>query len=70
MAPQNKIESSTGYIYELKNFTACVNPIEAPQEFHNFMWFLGQCNLSYSMTEAPILLCEVIKEVWTTDVFN
>ena len=53
-----------------KNFTACVNPNEAPQKFHNLMRFLGQCNMSYTMTEEPILLCEVIEEVWTTDVFK
>ena len=70
MTPQYKTTSSSGFMYELNNFTACVNTTDAPQEFHNLMRFLGQCNLSYAMTEAPILLCEAIKEVWTTIVYN
>ena len=70
MAPQNKKTSSSGFVYELNNFTACVNTTDAPQEFHNLMRFLGQCNLSYAMTEAPILFCEVIEEVCTTAVYN
>ena len=70
MAPQNITKSSSGFVYELNNFTACVNTTNAPQEFYNLMRFLGQCNLSYAMTEAPILLCEVIEEVWTTTAYN
>ena len=70
MAPQNKTTSSSGFVYELITFTACVNLAEAPQEFYNMIRFPGQCNLSYAMTEAPILLCEVIEEVWTTAVYN
>ena len=34
------------------------------------MNFLGQCKLMYAMTEAPVLLCEVIEEVWTTAIYN
>ena len=34
------------------------------------MRFLGQCNLSYAVTEALILLCEVIEEVWTNVVYK
>ena len=70
MAPQNKTTSSSGFVYELNNFTACVNTSDAPQEFHNLMKFLGQCNLSYAMTAALILFCEVIEEVWSTTVYN
>ena len=70
MAPQNKTKSSSGFVYELNNFTPCVNTTDAPQEFHKLMRFLGQCNLSYAMIEAPILFCEVIKEVWTTAAYN
>ena len=70
MAPQNKTQSATGYTYELNNFVACVNPAEAPWEFHNIMNFLGQCKLVYAMTEAPVLICEVVEEVWTTAIFN
>ena len=49
---------------------ACVNLAEAPQEFHNLTNFLGQCKLVYAMTEAPVLLCKVIEEVWTTTVYS
>ena len=34
------------------------------------MRFLGQCSLSYAITEAPILFCEVVEEVWSTAVYN
>ena len=30
MAPQNKITSNSGCVYELNNFTACVNTADAP----------------------------------------
>ena len=70
MAPQNKTTSNSGFVYELNNFTACVNTTEVPQEFHSLMRFLGQCNLSYAMTATPILFCGVIEEVWTTVVYN
>ena len=70
MAPKNKIQSTSSYIYELNNFTACVSLAEAPWEFHNLMKFLGQCKLLHAMTEAHVLLCEVTKEVWTSNVYN
>ena len=69
MAPQNKITSSSGYVYELNNFTACVNTADAPQEFHGLL-FLSQCSLSYAMTATPILFCDVVEEVWSTTVYN
>ena len=61
MAPQNKTTSSSGFVYELNNFTACVNTADAPHEFQN---------MSYAMTAAPILFCEVVEEVWSTTVYN
>ena len=70
MAPQNKITSNSGFVYELNNFTACVNTADAPQEFHGLMLFLSQCSLSYAMTATPILFCEVVEEVWSTAVYN
>ena len=70
MAPQNKITSNSGFVYELNNFRACVNTAEAPQEFHGLMKFLNQCNLSYAMTATPILFCEVVEEVWSTVIYN
>ena len=47
MAPQNKITSNSGFVYELNNFTTCVNTADAPQEFHGLM------NVSESM--QPVL---------------
>ena len=70
MEPQNKTTSSSGFVYELNNFTACVNIAEAPEEFHNLMKFLGQRKLVYAMIEAPVLICEVIEKVWTTTTYN
>ena len=70
MAPQNKITSTSGCVYELNNFTACVNTADAPQEFHDLMRFLSQCSLSYAMTATPILFCEVVEEVWNTAIYN
>ena len=70
MAPQNKTTSNFGFVYELNNFTACVNTTDAPQEFQNLIRFLGQCNMSYVMTTSLILFCEVIEEVWNTAVYN
>ena len=70
MAPQNKITSISGCIYELNNFTTYVNTADAPQEFHDLMRFLSQCSLSYAITATPILLCEVVEEVWNTAVYN
>ena len=70
MAPQNKITSISGCIYEINNFTACVNTVDAPQEFHDLMRFLSQCNMSYAMTATPILFCEVVEEVWNTAIYN
>ena len=70
MAPQNKTTSSSGYVYELNNFTAYVNTADAPQEFHGLMRFPSQCSVSYTMTEAPILLYEVVEEVWSTADYN
>ena len=69
MAPQNKATSSSGFV-ELNNCTSCVNITDASHEFHKLMRFLGQCNMSYAMTIAPILFCEVIEEVWNTAVYN
>ena len=70
MAPQNKITSISRYVYELNNFTPCVNTADAPQEFHGLMKFLSQCSLSYAMTVTHILYCEVVEEVWGTAVYN
>ena len=70
MAPQNKTTSSSGYVYELNNFTACVNTTDAPQEFHGLMRFLIQCSMSNAMTEAPVLFCEVVEEVQSSAVYN
>ena len=70
MAPQNKTTSSSEFVYELNNFNACVNIVEAPREFHNLMKYLGQCKLVYAMTEALVLICEVIEKVWTTATYN
>ena len=70
IAPQNKATSSSRFVYELNNFTACVNTSDAPHEFHSLMRFLIQCNLLYAMTVALILFYEVIEEVWTTIVYN
>ena len=70
MAPQNKKTSSSGFVYELNNFTACVNTADAPHEFNNLSKFLGPCNLSYAMIAAPILFCEVVEEVWSTAMYN
>ena len=69
MAPK-KNTSSSGFVYELNNFTACVITADAPQEFHSLMRFLGQCNRSYAMIEAHILFCEVVEEVWRIVVYN
>ena len=71
MAPQNKTTSSSGFIYELNNFTALFeHTVDAPHEFHNLMRFLGQCKLVYAITEAHVLLCEVIEEVWIQQQFT
>ena len=70
MAPQNKITSSSGYVYELNNFTACVYMADAPQEFHGLMKFLSQCSMSNAMTATSILFCEVVEEVWSTAIYN
>ena len=70
MAPQNKITSISYCIYELNNFTTCVNTTDAAQEFHDLMRFLSQCSLSYAMTATPILFCEVVEKVWNTAVCN
>ena len=70
MAPQNQIQSSSGFTYKLNNFFSCVNTAEAPHEFHNLMNFIGQCKLVYVMNEAIVLICEVIEKVWTTAAYN
>ena len=70
MAPQNKITSNSGFVYELNNFTACVNTADAPQEFYGLMQFLSQCSLSYATIATPIMFCEVVEEVWSTAVYN
>ena len=58
------------FVYKLNNFTAFVNIAEAPHEFYNLVKFLGQCKLFNAMTEAPVLICELIEEVWTTATYN
>ena len=70
MAPQNKITSIFGCIYELNNFTACVNMADAPQKFHDLMRFLSQCSMSYAMTATPILFYEVMEKVWNIAFYN
>ncbi|KAL8099609.1 hypothetical protein AgCh_032029 [Apium graveolens] len=71
MAPVVKIMSPTGYVYEKNNFMALVNKqIPASEDYHKMINFILNCKLSYAMLESPTIYCEVIKEIWTTAVFN
>ena len=71
MAPVVKIMSQSGFIYEKNNFVALVNKeIPASKDYHKIMDFVKGCKLNNAMLESPTIYCEVMEEMWTTDVYQ
>lgn len=66
MAPQKKITSSTGCVYEQNNFTAFLTLEDAPTDFHLLMRFLAQCKVSKALSGAPIIVCSFVEELWNS----
>ena len=70
MAAAKKLTSAAGFEYKLNNFTAYLETTPGNSDFHDIMKFLKQCRLSYAMTAAPTIYCEIVDEMWTTAVYN